>query len=374
MKKFNKQKGITLVALVVTIVILLILAGVSLNLVLGENGIVRKANEGRANWTNASAEEQATLDSLEEEIMGYMGEIIPGTAADIASNAVENYGKYVTNYTAGWQYIKGVTEETKDTSWKIFYADANNIYLIASNYISYEGMPTVEVNGEIKTLQVTYEEDGETKIYPYRGNFSNVKAGYSTGSAAIASNMQYLNKNYFEYLTSTDQTSSYNNIQSVAYMLDTSKWNTNYKTEKAEWAIGGPSLELLFASYNSKYPTSKLVVGSVSENTETTETINLNGYQYSTNGGTSWTTVDSALINNDSLYRIGSSANDDPSCCWLSSPSAAHPDGIIDYSNDSVAYNGYSEIRHGFRPVVRLSSDVKLEPDPASAGNYRIVD
>ena len=39
----KNNKGITLVALVVTIVILLILAGVSLNLVLGDNGLVRKA-------------------------------------------------------------------------------------------------------------------------------------------------------------------------------------------------------------------------------------------------------------------------------------------------------------------------------------------
>lgn len=38
----KKQKGITLVALVVTIVVLLILAGVSINLVLGDNGIVKR--------------------------------------------------------------------------------------------------------------------------------------------------------------------------------------------------------------------------------------------------------------------------------------------------------------------------------------------
>ena len=40
--------GITLIALVVTIVILLILAGVSLNLALGSNGIVMKASEAKA--------------------------------------------------------------------------------------------------------------------------------------------------------------------------------------------------------------------------------------------------------------------------------------------------------------------------------------
>ena len=41
----KNNKGITIVALVVTIVVLLILAGVSINLVLGNNGIVKKAQE-----------------------------------------------------------------------------------------------------------------------------------------------------------------------------------------------------------------------------------------------------------------------------------------------------------------------------------------
>ena len=41
----KKNKGITLVALVVTIVVLLILAGVSINLVLGNNGIIARAKD-----------------------------------------------------------------------------------------------------------------------------------------------------------------------------------------------------------------------------------------------------------------------------------------------------------------------------------------
>ena len=39
MNNKQKSKGITLIALVVTIVVLLILAGVSINLILGENGL-----------------------------------------------------------------------------------------------------------------------------------------------------------------------------------------------------------------------------------------------------------------------------------------------------------------------------------------------
>ena len=39
----NKQKGITLIALVITIIVLLILAGISIATLTGENGILKKA-------------------------------------------------------------------------------------------------------------------------------------------------------------------------------------------------------------------------------------------------------------------------------------------------------------------------------------------
>lgn len=44
-KKYISQKGITIISLVVTIIILIILAGISLNLILGENGLIGKAKE-----------------------------------------------------------------------------------------------------------------------------------------------------------------------------------------------------------------------------------------------------------------------------------------------------------------------------------------
>lgn len=62
---FKKQNGITLVALVVTIVVLLILAGVSLSLVLGNNGIITKAKEGASahgQGANTDAAEMANAE------------------------------------------------------------------------------------------------------------------------------------------------------------------------------------------------------------------------------------------------------------------------------------------------------------------------
>lgn len=59
------QKGITLVALVVTIIVLIILAGVSIALVLGNNGIVTKAQTGASKYKGAAANEKAELTNIE---------------------------------------------------------------------------------------------------------------------------------------------------------------------------------------------------------------------------------------------------------------------------------------------------------------------
>ena len=47
-RKRKSQRGITLVALVITIIVLLILAGISLNAVVGENGLLERAKESRS--------------------------------------------------------------------------------------------------------------------------------------------------------------------------------------------------------------------------------------------------------------------------------------------------------------------------------------
>ena len=57
----KNQKGITLVALVITIIVLIILAGVSIALVLGENGILTKAKEGKENYAKGANSEHDQL-------------------------------------------------------------------------------------------------------------------------------------------------------------------------------------------------------------------------------------------------------------------------------------------------------------------------
>lgn len=66
MKNLKNQKGITLVALVITIIVLLILAGVALSLVAGNEGILGKATHAVDETDEASIKEQVTLVVMEK--------------------------------------------------------------------------------------------------------------------------------------------------------------------------------------------------------------------------------------------------------------------------------------------------------------------
>ena len=78
----KKNKGITLVALVVTIVVLLILAGVSINLVLGDNGIITKAKEAQRKSAEASQNDLIGMNELAQQL----GEKINGSTGSGSGN------------------------------------------------------------------------------------------------------------------------------------------------------------------------------------------------------------------------------------------------------------------------------------------------
>ena len=63
-KNYSNQKGITLIALVITIVVLLILAGVSINAIFSDNGIINKAKDAQNKMDQATQNDLDTIDGL----------------------------------------------------------------------------------------------------------------------------------------------------------------------------------------------------------------------------------------------------------------------------------------------------------------------
>lgn len=112
----RKNKGITLVALVITVIILIILAGVTLNTLLGNNGIITKAKEAKQNMTNASDEEIKVLNKMSNDI-----DIILEDNEDNENNPIIDkikIGDYIT-YDAGiWK-----KEELEELKGNNFYTN-----------------------------------------------------------------------------------------------------------------------------------------------------------------------------------------------------------------------------------------------------------
>ena len=70
----QKQKGVTLIALVITIIVLIILAGVAINALVGENGIITQAQRAKEDTDKSQKEELGGLASLEQQIDEALGQ------------------------------------------------------------------------------------------------------------------------------------------------------------------------------------------------------------------------------------------------------------------------------------------------------------
>ncbi len=64
----KRENGITMITLAVTIIVLIILAGVSINMLVGDNGIITMAQKAKENMELAQIEEEEQMNSLYEEL------------------------------------------------------------------------------------------------------------------------------------------------------------------------------------------------------------------------------------------------------------------------------------------------------------------
>lgn len=118
----KNQKGITLIALVITIIVLLILAGVSIAMLTGENGILSQATRAGSDSKVADAKELASLDVSDLVSKYYELKYVDKSSA---LDEVANAGAYVkanltssdeTKYTVNGSKeieIKSTTSEGK---------------------------------------------------------------------------------------------------------------------------------------------------------------------------------------------------------------------------------------------------------------------
>ncbi len=171
-QKLKQSKGITLISLVVTIIVLIILAGISLYLVLGENGLIEKAKETKPIVDITSAQEKL--------------ELVKGPVQ------LEKYSVNLDDYLEELEKVKEKYEV--DDVERI---DNDNAEIIIGG--KYKFIATDEKNGNVK---ITYQGEvggleisptSGTYIYPTTGTFEVIK-NISGGELSVRSENENIAK------------------------------------------------------------------------------------------------------------------------------------------------------------------------------------
>ena len=158
-KHWNNTKGITLIALVISIIVMLILAGVSLNATIGENGILTKAQS--AIETNTKAE---ILESLNTALMSFNVNSIldnPSQVTEMLENLIDKE-LVDTVLTSKGEYLSDAS-----SPMGIPQFDENNNY---TGYIDY----AVKKKGY--SIIISVDDDG---IYIAKYGDINISSGGS---------------------------------------------------------------------------------------------------------------------------------------------------------------------------------------------------
>ena len=128
----NKQKGITLIALVITIIVLLILAGISIATLTGENGILKKATVAGEETKKAEYKEILELigNGLRPE------KVIENLSAE---EFIKRYKQAIEEEIRKGETLEGATVVEKDTTTLRVITKEGYVYEITENKVEYIG-------------------------------------------------------------------------------------------------------------------------------------------------------------------------------------------------------------------------------------------
>ena len=176
----KNNKGITLVALVVTIVVLLILSGVSINLVLGNNGIIAKAKDAETKSAEAGQNDLKGMNVLVSEMEGALAG--NGSTGSGSGNGGAGGSGAGTKVPAEAN-VSGLSEDVVTKSELVLYDSDNNVIdqsLLANNLVtegvsvSVQVLETKSVKVEFDTSQITAADGYSVSDIKYEPDHVNV--------------------------------------------------------------------------------------------------------------------------------------------------------------------------------------------------------
>ena len=256
------------------------------------------------------------------------------TVAQIDANPGNYYGKIVTNYKSsnGW------------SGWKIFYCNTNStegkIFLIADDFVPNSIIPDIGLT-KSGTYKATWSDTN--KLTGVSDSISNM-----TLTTFMGTGFNITGKNYL-------------GVKAASKLLNSSKWTKFVNHGSAMKAIGGPTIEMWMASWNTLYQSDQLYCNKT----------NNFGYRVGTTSSPSTDYIDRNVMSakegyHNSLYYL-SPKSDGTRTYWCASPSSYVDTDVVGkrlINIDAIGYVGSDPVYFsvaGIRPVVCLRNDFKIK-------------
>ena len=390
--KKKKNSGITLIALVITIVVLIILAGVSINLVLGNNGIITRAREARNNYQKAAEEEEASLALLENEIDKYIPKNDDSKVDDVITytdssgntkpltkdTPKSDYGTKIGNTT-----ITNSENEEIKLDWYLFDVsdDGKTAYLVSTptywvpdteKEVSGAWVPKLVSSSNSNTGAIR-QAIQKKKSGTSWDSYTYEKATY-TPSDTTLNYFKSVNPLWSAQRGNTAFADMNENEQAACYLADgdifagiknqVNNADGNLKG-KIQTLVGGASAEQWCTAYNKQ---AEVINAPTKQITCEYQATNTPGYIYKVNGtaqNSGWYTNTDTIFGNDiygAAHKNGNTSSSNAfynnSWWWLASPSSFGSGGVcyVNGSDSTLRYN-YSR---GYRGRVSLFASVAL--------------
>ena len=249
--KIKQEKGITLIALVVTIVVLLILAGVSVNALFGNSGIIEKAKEAQSKMDKATENDQKQIGELtnwlDNQVNGTTGSddnqttlpkisTLVGTVVDKNTKAEDAYGNKIT-IPKGFKVVAHGTVAGSAT----YTYSGNNIPAVQDGIVIENGTDGNQfVWVPVGTIK---NKDGSTNTITLGrySNFAKQNGTYVPAQNANNCTQEVTINTYFKELstfregnTATDSTAQNATARNLAEFISTSLSNGGYYIARFE--------------------------------------------------------------------------------------------------------------------------------------------
>ena len=337
-KTSTREKGITLIALIVTIIVLLILAGVTINLAVNNQGIFNKAKTATRAYKNATEEEEASLALLENEIDKYIPKNDDSKVSEEITYTENGETKTLTTATPVGTKI-GTTANIDEQTlyWYLFDTDetAGKAYLVSTPTYWVPDTTKPAVSGAlVPKLVSNYDSNTTAMSQAIKKSTSSVT--YKP-SANAWNYFKSVNSQWSAQRGSTAFESLNENEQAACYVADAdifegikdqvNKAEGNLKG-KIQTLVGGASAEQWCKAYNKQSAATGHKITAVYSKD------NVPGYIYKVNDKQStvsnsdyWTGTNT-IFGNDiygAANNTGNKTNNpfyNDSWWWLASPSS----------------------------------------------------